>query len=28
MKLLHALVLAMPVFWFSPRLSMVIAAQY
>ena len=28
MKLLHALVLATPVFWFSTRLSMVIAAQY
>jgi len=28
MKLLHALVFATPVFWFSTRLSMVIAEQY
>ncbi len=27
-KLLHAVVLATPVFWFRTRLSMVIAAQY
>jgi ABC-type antimicrobial peptide transport system permease subunit len=28
MKLLQALVFSLPVFWFSVRLSMVMAAQY
>ena len=28
MKLLHALVFSIPVFWFCVRLSIVIAAQY